>query len=347
MQFGFGGPPLTGIVYNTTLSRPDSALALALLYGLEGKREARVGAVAVSENSLGAAAFADVVFRFYQLGQIPNANRIMPVGLAADKPLPPDSPAVKAVLARVNDKGEPAYRRGIHKVPDTSEISAQLRNAMAYLADGTMVYVLSAPATYLARAMNYPGVTEQIKAKVKALVICECSQPDVLAIRKVLAEWPSPIVFMGRDTAEALTYPGSTLDTDFAWAPAHPVADFYRAARSMPYDAPALDPAAILYASRPAEFQLSDPGTLEATDSGELRFLPGGAGKHRRVLLDPAKAPALLATMRELIAAKPVPPPPRRRFSPEELEKLKKQREEELKKREEAEQKKATPPSPL
>ena len=38
MQFNFAKPAL-GVVYNTTMSRPDAALALAMLYGLEGKKE--------------------------------------------------------------------------------------------------------------------------------------------------------------------------------------------------------------------------------------------------------------------------------------------------------------------
>lgn len=312
MQFGFAGPPLTAIVYNTTLRRPDSALALALLYGLEGKREVRAGAVAVSENGLGAAAFADVMFRFYQLGAIPNSNRVAPVGLAADKPLPPDSTAVKTVLERVNEKGEPAYRRGIRRVPDTSEITAQMRNALAYFADGTMVYVLSAPATYLARTMNYPGVLDQIKAKVKTLVVVEGKQ-DVLAMRKVLADWPGKVVFCGRSVGDSLLYPGAALEADFTWTPAHPVVDYYRAAGTMPYDTAALDAAAILYAGRPGEFQLSEPGTLEVTDAGEVRLAPGGAGKHTSLQLDSAKKDAVMTSMRELIAAKPVPPPARRR----------------------------------
>src|SRR4051794_26334928 len=114
--------PIGGVIYNTTMSRPDAALSLALLYGLEGKRQARVASIAVVENGLGAAAFADAVFRFYQLGPLPNANRVLPIGLAADKPLPPDSPMVKAVLDRVDEKGEPVYRRGLRRVSDTAEV---------------------------------------------------------------------------------------------------------------------------------------------------------------------------------------------------------------------------------
>ena len=59
MQFN-GKQPL-GVVYNTSMSRPDAALALALLYGFTGKREARIGSVCVNGSGLGAAIFCDVV----------------------------------------------------------------------------------------------------------------------------------------------------------------------------------------------------------------------------------------------------------------------------------------------
>ena len=342
----FGPPPVTGVVYNTTMSRPDAALSLALLWGLEGKREARVASIAVTENSLGAAMFADVVFRFYQLGPIPNTNRMLAVGLAADKPLPPDPTPVKAVLGRVNEKGEPVYKRGVRRISDTSEVTALMRNSLTYFQDGKAVVVLSAPATYLARVLDYSGTKDLIKAKVRTLVISECRQ-DVPAMKRILAEWPTPIVFCGRDVGEALPYPGSSIDEDFAWTPSHPVADFYRAAKTMPYDTPAQDLAAIYYAAKPDSglLALSDAGTLEVLDDGRLRFSNTADGKHKRIVVDPAKRDELLTTLRQIISAKPVPPPPRRRFTPEEIEKLRRQREEEQKRREAEEKKLASPPT--
>jgi hypothetical protein len=346
MQFG-GPPPVTGIVYNTTMSRPDAALALALLYGFEGKREARVASIAVTENGFGAAAFADAVFRFYQLGPIPNANRTLPIGLAADKPLPPDPPFVKGILERVDEKGEPVYKRGIRRVTDTAEVTALMRNSLAYFPDGKVAVVSSAPATYLGRILDYAGTRDLIQSKARVLIVSECKQ-DVPAMRRILAEWPTPIVFCGSEVGKALPYPGSSIEQDFAWTKAHPVADFYRGAKPMPYDTPSQDLAAILYAVRPDAglLQASEAGTVEVSDDGSLRFTPAADGKHKRIAVDPTKKDAVIAALREIVSAKPVPPPQRRRFSPEELEKLRKQREEEQKKRELEEKKLATPPTP-
>jgi hypothetical protein len=341
MQFR-GRPPVAGVVYNTTLSRPDAALTLALLYGFEGKREARVASIAITENSLGAAAFADAVFRFYQLGPLPNANRVLPIGLAADKPFPPDSPMVKAVLERVNEKGEPAYPRRMRRVSDTAEVTALMRNSLAYFEDGLVALVLSAPATYLARILDYAGTRELIKSKVRTLIISECKQ-DAAAMRRVLTEWPTPIVFCGREVGEALPYPGSSIDADFAWTNAHPVVDFYRASNTMPYDTPSQDLAAVLHAVRPDSglFNVSEEGSIEVSDDGGMRFAPDAGGKHKRLTVDPAKRDEILTVLREIVSAKPVPPPPRRRFTPEELEKLRQEREEKQRLRELEEKKKA------
>jgi hypothetical protein len=342
----FRQPPIGGIVYNTTMSRPDAALALALLYGLEGKREVRVASIAVTENSLGAAIFTDAVYRFYQLGPLANANRVLPVGLAADKPLPPDSPMVKAVLERVDEKGEPVYRTGLRRVSDSAEVTALMRNSLAYFHDGFVTVVLSAPATYLARILDYAGTRDLIKSKVRSLIVSECQQ-DVAAMRRVLAEWPTPIVFCGREVGEALLFPGSSIENDFAWTSAHPVVDFYRAYKAMPYDAPSQDLAAVLHAARPESglFQLSEAGSIEVADDGGVQFKPDPAGRHKRMAVDPEKKDKILAALREVVTAKPVPPPPRRRFTPEEFEKLQKERDEEQKRREQQEKKIAVPPA--
>src|SRR6266404_2464031 len=98
MQFN-GKQPL-GVVYNTSMNRPDAALALALLYGFTGKRDARIGSVCVNGSGLGAAIFCDLVAQFYTPGPPRNANSVLPTGLAADTPLPPDPPMVMAAVDR-------------------------------------------------------------------------------------------------------------------------------------------------------------------------------------------------------------------------------------------------------
>jgi hypothetical protein len=87
----------------------------------------------------------------------------------------------------------------------------------------------------------------------------------------VFAEWPTPIVTVGREIGEALPFPG-TASRRISRMPARiPVADAYRAYRPMPYDAPSFAMAAMLYAVHPNDgyFKLS------------------GSGNRRELILDP------------------------------------------------------------
>src|SRR3954466_13885157 len=94
-QNPFGGPQPTGVVYITTMDRPDAALALAQLYGFQAKRESRMGSVCVTGSGLSAAGYRHILHPFYPPGPARNANQVLPVGLAAVDPLPPDPPMVR------------------------------------------------------------------------------------------------------------------------------------------------------------------------------------------------------------------------------------------------------------
>src|SRR5207302_7014556 len=113
---------------------------------------------------------------------------------------------------------------------------------------------------------------------------------DVAAAKKLFAEWPTPIVASGYEVGEALPFPSSSIEKDFAWAPNHPVVDAYRAYKSMPYDAPTWGMSSALYAARPQEgyFKPSDPGTIRVLDNDRTHYAASANGKHRYLLLEPA-----------------------------------------------------------
>jgi hypothetical protein len=308
-QNPFGGKQPRGVVYNTSMNRPDAALALAELYGFEGKRESKIGSICVAGSGLNTAIFCDMVYRFYTLGPARNANQSLPVGLAAVEPLPPDSAMVKPAIERKNEKGEQQYIHSVDKLSDTSLAEAVLRNGVIFSAEA--VVVLSAPATYLAKSLDLLGTPALYKARVKRLVIVDSGAPqrDVPAVRKVLAEWPTPIFFCGREVGETLPFPGACIEKDFAWAPAHPVVDAYRAYKTMPYDAPSYDLAAVHYAVHPDSgfFQLSDAGTVSVADDGGMKFAAGG-GNVRSLIVDSSKKSQIIQAFVEVASAKPVAP---------------------------------------
>jgi hypothetical protein len=316
MQFE-GKQPL-GVVYMTSMDRPDAVLALALLYGLQAKRESRIGSVCLNGPgaSLGAAIFCDLVQRFYTPGPMRNANQTLLPGLALDGPLPPDSPMIAAAVSQT------AYVRSVKRTSDTSLPEAVIRNGVIFNAEDVMI--LSAPATYLAKSLDLQSVKELYKDRVKRLVVVDSgAAQDVPAMRKVLAQFPSPIFFCGKEVGDALPFPGASIGKDFAWAPQHPIVDAIKAYKPGPYDPRSYDMAGSLYAVHPDQgfFQLSEPGSIAVADNGRLSFVPGPTGKVRSLIVDPAQKDKILQAYTELASAKPAVPqqrvrPPQKAAAP-------------------------------
>ncbi len=298
-----------GVVYNTAMTRPDAALALAAMYVMESKKESHMGSVCVVGAGFNAALFCDIVGKMYTFGAR-NGNQALAVGLAIESGVP-DSPMVKIAVERKNDKGEPMYARTLQRLADTSLPDAVLRNGVIFNTES--VVLLSGPATYLAKSLDLNGTKDLYKQRVKRLVIVDSGTPnkDAAALRKVIAEWPTPVFFAPKEVGDALRFPGTTLDKSFAWAPANPVADAYKSYKPMPYDAPLYDVAATHYAIHPDSgfFQLSGAGNIAVADDGAMKFVPG-SGPAKSLAIDPSKKEALLLALIEDATAKPTPPAP-------------------------------------
>jgi hypothetical protein len=305
--------PVVGVIVDTSVRRPDAALALAALYSATTRGGLRVCSVCVTGSGLGAAILCDVIGRFY-VPRVASSNTVLPVGLDASGTLPADSPMVKAAIDRKKADGDPQYVRSVQRVTDTSLAEAVLRNAVTLTTE--LVVVLSGPATSLARALELEGTKATVKQRVKRLVIADAgaARTDGPALKQLLADWPTPIFFCGHEVGEALPFPGAKLDQLFGWAPAHPVVDAYRAFKSMPYDAPMYDVAALQYAIAPDAdvFTVSGPGTLSVGSRGTLEFSPGEGGV-RQLGVEPAKRAQALDTLVKMASEAPTPPAARGR----------------------------------
>jgi inosine-uridine nucleoside N-ribohydrolase len=326
-QFGQGKPSL-GVVFDSDMGRIDDALALAMLYGLEGKNAARVISISVSNSNLQVAAFCDAVARFYSEppgGSAPAAfsRPAMPIGMALKAPPLPVAPMIAEPLAKHTPEGKQLYSNAIEKLNDTADVAALIRNALSAQFDQNAVVVVTGPATNLAQLLQLPDAAELISHKVQFLCIAagdfsnggpeENIKRDIAAAKTLFAQWPTPIVAVGQEIGNALLFPGASIEKDFAWSPAHPVADAYRAFRTMPYDAPSTALAAVLYAVNPKEnyFKLSEPETIGVQDDGRLKIVPSPQGKHRHLILDAAQSGPIVQIYRAMASAKPVPRAPR------------------------------------
>jgi inosine-uridine nucleoside N-ribohydrolase len=329
MQTGFQAVPPVGILFDSDLGNDiEDALALAVLYGLDGKNECRVVATTISKQNLKAAALCDAIARFYAgdvSGAYMAAGRTLPVGLAASGANPADTPML-GVLGKRGDQGQPVYRHGIESLEDTADPLNVLRNALSAQHPGNAVIVVTGPAANLAQLLRSPHARPFIKERCRFLVFAAGSYPegrphpgiaaDIAAARQVFAEWPVPVIAVGSEIADAVAFPAAAIESEFAWTQAHPVVDAYKAHRTMPYDASTGALAAVLYAvrSKDSPFELSPPGVISILDDGRTRFTPSPEGRHRYLILDPARRQALQGQYIALASAKPVPRLPRRRF---------------------------------
>jgi Inosine-uridine preferring nucleoside hydrolase len=304
MQFQPQGKPSPGIVFDADLGNTiDDALALAMLFGFQGKNESRVLSVSTTKSSLDAAIFADVLVRFYTGEPGPFAPAI-PIGLSLSGKMAEPNPMLAAVT------GNAKYARTIVKMNDTADPLALIRNALSAQFDQNAVVVLTGPATNLAGLLAIAGTAQLIAQKVHMLVVAAdaLTLSDVPAAKHVFAEWPTAIMVAGSELGDALPFPCASIDKDFAWSEAHPLVAAYRAYRPMPYDAPAVAMAAALYAVRPQEnyFKLSDPGTVSVADDGSIRLTPVPAGKHRTLIADATQKERIQQIYAETASTKPV-----------------------------------------
>lgn len=326
MQLPMQAKPPLGVIFDCDLGHTlDDAIALAVLYGFDGKNDARLLAVSVSNPSLSAAAYCDAVGRFYAgpvSGAFNAVGRTLPVGLAQiGKPM--ETPMLTAPLAKKNADGKPLFPHGVETIIETADPTPLLRNALTAQQDANIVMIVSGPATNAISLFNLPGGKDLIARKVRMLVYSGGSYPggkadahiqaDVSAARRMFAEWPTPIVTLGREVGEQVTFPVDSLDKDFSWSPAHPIAEAIRAGAQPPQDFAAASASAALFAVKPDQglFQRSATGTIVVDDNGATRFTPSANGKHSYLTVDPAQREKIVKTLVELASAKPVPRQPR------------------------------------
>jgi len=319
------GKPSAGAFFDSDFASIDSVLATAMLFGLQGKNDCRVAILTVSRPNLAVVGFADAVERFYK-GPAGNFSQVPPIGMRTDGAAGDTSAAFTIPFQKKNTDGNAVYTNQVKSVIDTGDPNTLIRNYLEAQYDQNAFFVMGGPASNLAAALEFSGMTDLISQKIKYLVMSAGSfdgesvdsriKADIPAARKVFAEWPTPIVVCGSEIGPNLPFPGASIDKEFAEAVHdNPIADAYRAYQTMPYDAPSRDVAAALYAGRPQEgyFKLSGNGTVTVDQSGRTSFVPSANGKHQYLISDPAQKEKILKTYVEITSAKPVPP---RRFKP-------------------------------
>jgi hypothetical protein len=294
--------PATAVIFDSSIEDEiGQVLALTLLLSYDAKREIRMSSLSVSRNNLKIAAFCDLMSRFF--------GGSLPIGMAAKVPSTSSvPPMIQAVLTKRTEEDKPVYARTISQLNDTADPVALIRNALTAQPDQSFVVVLSGPPVNLLGLLALPGGKELVQKKVRTLVLAAPCE-DAEGTMKLFAEWPGSVIFAGEDLGQSLRFPGECIERDFGWATNHPLVDAYRAAKSMPYDAPATAMAAVLYASHPEDdfFKLSEPGVIQISAGGHAKFSSKAQGKHRQLATNPEYFDRVIQTCREAVSAKPAP----------------------------------------
>jgi len=301
MQFGGGGTPPVGVLFDGAFDRIGDLLALAVLYGLETKSEARVVSISVNRPDLSASQYCDVVKRYYSPGGFFGAG--LPVGAAegAQQPLP----VYAKLFAKTDDKGEPVYKPALARFIDTADPATVMRNALTASQPHNSIVVASGSLTSVARLLGLRGSKLLIEDTVRHLVIAD--PRNVNDAQRVFAEWPTPIYLCGADIGDAIRYPAASIENDFKGPKANPFADAYRAFGDMPYDAPTAPADAGLFAVRSTAnlFKRSDPGIFRISASGALELEPSASGKHRRLIFDETQKDNVVKALTQMASAPP------------------------------------------
>jgi hypothetical protein len=321
-QFG-RGKPAAGAFFDSDFTTIDSVLAVGLLHGLQSKGDCTVAIVTMPRPNLAVAGYLDLIERYYR-GPAGNFSQVPPIGMDTDGSPGETSQAFVVPFQKKKPDGTAVYQNQVKSVTETGDPSTLIRNYLQAQSAQNCFFILSGPATNLAAALDFTNVKELLAARAKYLVVAGGAFPsgpadahiqaDLPAFRKLLAQWPTPIFFSGDEVGAALEFPGLSLDKGTGEPAAdHPVADAYRAYKTMPYNAPSWAMTAALFAARPKEgyFKLSGPGRVSVDAEGRTSFAPAEKGNHQYLMMDPAQKEKIVLAYVDLATTKYVP---RQRF---------------------------------
>jgi inosine-uridine nucleoside N-ribohydrolase len=309
------------VIFDTDLGNDiDDALALGVIHALQSRGECELLAVTITKDEEETAACADAINHFYGRGDIP-------VGIVKGGPTPEKSKFTG--VARLKDGEQWRFPHDLMSGNDAPDATAVLRKTLAAQEDHSVVIAQVGFSTNLARLLDSeaddisPLSGKELAAKkVKYISImagaftdipglpehCEYNVVmDIPSAKRLLEEWPTPVVLSGFEIGITITFPAVCIDRDFAYAPRHPLPEAYQMYEPTPHERPCWDLTSVLWAVRPDRgyFTLSPAGTVTVTDQGRTFFEAKDGGKHFYLLADAVQC----ARVREALALLATQPP--------------------------------------
>jgi sialate O-acetylesterase len=289
--------PHAPVIFETDMGNDvDDALALDMLYKYMDEGRINLLAINSNKNNGYSAAFIQLMNNWYGYPGIP-VGKIVNGANSQDN----IHEYVRAVCEYRMPDGRKAFN-----APDTASRAfkdpvALYREVLAGQPDHSVTIISVGFSTNLARLLDSrpdhfsPLDGKALVGKKVKLLSAMAGDfagknaveynvvKDIGAAIDLFTKWPGEIVVSPYELGRAITYPARSIENDFAWAVNHPVVLAYKNYMTMPYDRPAWDLTAALYAIEGAGqyFGLSPKGTVSIDQEGHSFFTPSATGRHR------------------------------------------------------------------
>ncbi|GAB5442656.1 MAG: nucleoside hydrolase [Fuerstiella sp.] len=295
------------LIFDTDIGNDcDDVLALGMIHSLQSRGECELLAVTITKDHELAAPFTDAVNTFYGRGEIP-------IGVCRSNVTP--HAGKFNVLAAQQDNGKDRYPHDLRSGKDAPDAVALLRRTLANADDHSVVIAQVGFSTNLANLLKSKADDisslsgpDLVKKKVRLLSIMAGAfrqikgdsghlydhreyniVKDIPAAQKLVADWPTPIVWSGFEIGKNLPYPHESILEDYAYVPHHPLSEAYTLYNPPPHNRPTWDLTSVLYATRPHRgyFDLSPAGTVTVQDDGLTTFAESENGRDRYLIMTP------------------------------------------------------------
>jgi inosine-uridine nucleoside N-ribohydrolase len=320
---GWGAEPVK-LIFDTDMGNDvDDVMALGMIHALEARGAVKLLAVTVTKDHALAGPFVDVINTFYGKGE--TLIGVVKDGATKEKG------RFNGLAEEKNADGSLRYPHDLMSSADAPEATGLIRKLLAQEADGSVMLVQVGFFTNFARVLA-SGPDEHsplsgrdlLKAKCKSLVMMAGTfqtvewntrhleynvVKDVPAAQKLVAEWPTDIVWSGYEIGVAAAFQHQVIEQDLNYVPHHPLKESYYLYEPPPHDRPTWDPTALLYAVYPDRgyFSLSPRGWVKVEDNGATWFTRDkkDQAKHRFLLMDAGQTEKVREAVIQLSVAPP------------------------------------------
>ncbi len=316
------------IIFDTDIGNDiDDTMALAVAHALQNRGELEILAVTTTKDNPYAAPMVSLVNVFYGRPDIP-------IGIVKDGATKDEGRYNKQVTEKRDANGLLVYPRNVHPGDPLPEAVSLIRKTLAAQPDASVVIVQIGFFTNLARLLDTPGDEfsplsgkELVLKKVKYVSLMAGAFDggerryhtdnaeynigcDLSSARKMMAQWPTEMIFSGFEVGEEIHYPSASIKNDFEYVANHPVKDGYAHYRGLDNNQPTFDLNSVLYVARPDRgyYALSEPGTVTLDEKGISTFTPNSDGKHRFQKVDASRKTMVREALVQLTSEPPKKP---------------------------------------